>query len=139
MVQQTKSTKIKIPKKEKFSRFLFVQYYDSSLFVLFSLQTTQQIIDDRKPFIDDLNATGLELMELCGDNDASEIQTKLVNVNDRFVKLKTQARGKLRELADARQNMTQEVCRMDCHTAPVVHYVCLYYAFNFNCMCTELI
>ena len=102
-----------------FSRFLFVQYYDSSLFVLFSLQTTQQIIDDRKPFIDDLNATGLELMELCGDNDASEIQTKLVNVNDRFVKLKTQARGKLRELADARQNMTQEVCRMDCHTAPL--------------------
>lgn len=73
------------------------------------LQTTQQIIEDRKPFIDDLNATGLELMELCGDNDAGEIQTKLVNVNERFEKLKHEARGKLREMADTRQNMTQEV------------------------------
>ncbi|XP_052234757.1 dystonin-like isoform X4 [Dreissena polymorpha] len=73
------------------------------------LKSTQQTIDDRKPFIDDLNATGLELMELCGDSDASEIQTKLVNVNDRFVKLKMQARTKLRELTDIRQNMTQEV------------------------------
>ncbi|XP_052813001.1 microtubule-actin cross-linking factor 1, isoforms 1/2/3/4/5-like isoform X2 [Mya arenaria] len=74
-----------------------------------SLKTTQQIIDDRKPFIDDLNATGLELMELCGDSDASEIQNKLVNVNDRFVKLKSQARNKLRDMTDVRQNMTQEV------------------------------
>ena len=48
-------------------------------------------------------------MELCGDTDAGEIQNKLVNVNERFEKLKHQARSKLRELADARQNMTQEV------------------------------
>ena len=79
------------------------------MFLPILFQTTQQIIDDRKPFIDDLNATGLELMELCSDNDASEIQNKLVNVNDRFVKLKAQARGKLREMTDVRQNMTQEV------------------------------
>ncbi|XP_053386476.1 dystonin-like isoform X4 [Mercenaria mercenaria] len=74
-----------------------------------NLKTTQQIIEDRKPFIDDLNATGLELMELCGDSDAGDIQTKLVNVNERFEKLKHEARGKLREMADTRQNMTQEV------------------------------
>ena len=72
-------------------------------------QLTQQIIEDRKPFIDDLNATGLELMELCGDTDAGEIQTKLVSDNERFEKLKHQARSKVRELADIRQNMTQEV------------------------------
>ena len=50
-------------------------------------------------------------MELCGDADAGEIQNKLVSDNERFEKLKLQARGKVRELADARQNMTQEVNR----------------------------
>jgi hypothetical protein len=49
-------------------------------------------------------------MELCGDSDAGDIQTKLVNVNERFEKLKLGARGKLREMSDVRQNMTQEVC-----------------------------
>ena len=68
------------------------------------------MIEDRKPFIDDLNATGLELMELCGDADAGEIQTKLVSDNERYEKLKQLARAKVRELADVRQNMTQEVC-----------------------------
>ena len=48
-------------------------------------------------------------MELCGDADAGEIQTKLVSDNERYEKLKHQARAKVRELADARQNMTQEV------------------------------
>lgn len=48
-------------------------------------------------------------MELCGDADAGEIQTKLVRDNERFEKLKLQARGKVREMADVRQNMTQEV------------------------------
>lgn len=83
------------------------------MFYFSILQTTQQIIEDRKPFIDDLNATGLELMELCGDSDAGDIQNKLVNVNERFEKLKHQARGKLREMADTRQNMTQEVSSVE--------------------------
>ena len=55
-------------------------------------------------------------MELCGDADAGEIQTKLVSDNERFEKLKLQARGKVRELADARQNMTQEVLQYIMHS-----------------------
>ncbi|KAL3854341.1 hypothetical protein ACJMK2_013614, partial [Sinanodonta woodiana] len=73
-----------------------------------TLRAAQQHVEDRKPYIDDLNATGLELMELCGDSDAGEIQNKLVSVNERYEKLKQHAREKLRGMSDARNKMTQE-------------------------------
>lgn len=59
--------------------------------------------------MEDLNITGLELMELCGDDDAGEIQNKLLNFNSRYEQLKNQAREKSKELCDARAKKTQEV------------------------------
>lgn len=73
------------------------------------MKDTQQKIEDRKPFLEDLNTTGLELMELCCDDDAGEIQTKLLKYNEQYEKLKGQAREKARELTAARSKMTQEV------------------------------
>ncbi|ESO82078.1 hypothetical protein LOTGIDRAFT_237159 [Lottia gigantea] len=73
------------------------------------LKGTQQIINDHKPFIDDLNATGLELMELCGDDDGNDIQTKLIDSNQKYEELKNQARHKARQLTDAKKKFTQEV------------------------------
>lgn len=74
-----------------------------------TLQISQQKVDDHKPFIDDLNATGLELMELCGDSDAGEIQNKLLSHNDRYAKLKSLSRQKAKDMIDAKSRMTQEV------------------------------
>ncbi|KAL5005910.1 hypothetical protein ScPMuIL_017068 [Solemya velum] len=42
-----------------------------------NMKANQQRMGDHKPFVEDLNATGLDLMELCGDEDAGEIQNKL--------------------------------------------------------------
>ncbi|KAK6172103.1 hypothetical protein SNE40_018056 [Patella caerulea] len=73
------------------------------------LKGTQQIIQDHKPFIDDLNSTGLELMDLCGDEDGNDIQTKLIDSNQKYEALKNQARHKARQLTDAKKKFTQEV------------------------------
>lgn len=73
------------------------------------IQSSLQKVDDHKPFIDDLNDTGLELMELCGDDDAGEIQNKLLNHNGRYEKLKGLAKEKEQELTQARTQMTQDV------------------------------
>jgi hypothetical protein len=59
--------------------------------------------------LEDLNTTGLELMELCCDDDAGDIQTKLLKYNEQYEKLKAQAREKAKELTLARSKMTQEV------------------------------
>lgn len=48
-------------------------------------------------------------MELCCDDDAGEIQTKLLKYNEQYEKLKGQAREKAKELTAARSKMTQEV------------------------------
>ncbi|XP_076088399.1 microtubule-actin cross-linking factor 1, isoforms 6/7-like isoform X5 [Mytilus galloprovincialis] len=77
-----------------------------------NIKGSQQKVDDHKPFIDDLNTTGLELMELCGDSDAGEIQTKLLSHNDRYAKLKSLSRQKAKDMIDAKSNMTQEVGEM---------------------------
>ncbi|XP_041374834.1 LOW QUALITY PROTEIN: microtubule-actin cross-linking factor 1-like [Gigantopelta aegis] len=74
-----------------------------------NLKGTQLIIEDHKPFIDDLNSTGLELMDLCGDGDAGEIQSRLLATNKRYETLKSQARHKARELTDCKKKLTQEV------------------------------
>ncbi|XP_067685972.1 microtubule-actin cross-linking factor 1, isoforms 6/7-like isoform X1 [Haliotis asinina] len=74
-----------------------------------NLKSTQQIIDDHKPYIDDLNSTGLELMDLCGDGDATDIHNKLLSINERYENVKNQARQKARELNDSKKKLTQEV------------------------------
>ncbi|KAK3083433.1 hypothetical protein FSP39_022457, partial [Pinctada imbricata] len=74
-----------------------------------NVKAAQQKIEDHKPFLEDLNTTGLELMELCCDDDAGEIQNKLLSYNGRYDKLKTQVREKAKELIEARGRLTQEV------------------------------
>ncbi|CAL1534640.1 unnamed protein product [Lymnaea stagnalis] len=73
-----------------------------------NLKTTQQIIEDHKLFIDDLNSTGLELMDVCAESDAVDIQNKLLDINKRYEGLKSTARGKARDLTDAKRKFTQE-------------------------------
>ena len=48
-------------------------------------------------------------MELCCDDDAGDIQNKLLSHNGRYEKLKSQAREKAKELTEARGRLTQEV------------------------------
>ncbi|XP_021351801.1 dystonin-like isoform X4 [Mizuhopecten yessoensis] len=74
-----------------------------------TLKSSLQKVDDHKPFIDDLNDTGLELMELCGDDDAGEIQNKLIGYNGRYEKLKGLSKEKEQELTKSRTLMTQDV------------------------------
>ena len=70
---------------------------------------TQQIIEDHKPFVEDLSDTGMELIELCGDEDAEDLQGKLSSISARYDSLKTQAREKAHDLNENRKLMTQEV------------------------------
>ena len=78
-------------------------------FVSHMYQTTQQIIDDHKLFIDDLNSTGMDLMDLCGVSEATDLHNKLMAANTRYEALRSQARSKGRELAEKKQEFTQEV------------------------------
>lgn len=80
-----------------------------TLLLLFFPQTTQQIIEDHELFIDDLNSTGLELMELCAEADAVDLQNRLLDTNKRYEDLKSTARGKARDLMNAKRKFTQEV------------------------------
>ncbi|CAE1316032.1 DST [Acanthosepion pharaonis] len=74
-----------------------------------NLKVTQQIIEDHKPFVEDLSDTGMELIELCGDEDAEDLQGKLSSISTRYDSLKTQAREKAHDLNENRKLMTQEV------------------------------
>nr|KAI8726704.1 microtubule-actin cross-linking factor 1 [Biomphalaria glabrata] len=67
-----------------------------------NLKANQQIIEDRKLFIDDLNSTGLELMDICAEQDAVDIQNRLLEG------LKSKAHTKSRDLTDAKRKLTQE-------------------------------
>lgn len=78
-------------------------------FVSLCQQTTQQIIDDHKLFIDDLNSTGMDLMDLCGVSEATDLHNKLMGANTRYEALRSQARSKGRELAEKKREFTQEV------------------------------
>lgn len=59
--------------------------------------------------MEDLNATGLEMMEICGDEDSADVQGQLYGINLRYDELKTSARLKADELSEARKNRTDEV------------------------------
>ncbi|XP_070185712.1 microtubule-actin cross-linking factor 1, isoforms 6/7-like isoform X4 [Littorina saxatilis] len=73
-----------------------------------NLKTSQQIIDDHKLFIDDLNSTGMDLIDLCGVSEATDLHNKLMGVNNRYESLRSQARSKGRELAEKKRAFTQE-------------------------------
>ncbi|XP_055900100.1 dystonin-like isoform X2 [Biomphalaria glabrata] len=73
-----------------------------------NLKANQQIIEDRKLFIDDLNSTGLELMDICAEQDAVDIQNRLLDINKRYEGLKSKAHTKSRDLTDAKRKLTQE-------------------------------
>ncbi|KAK6963224.1 microtubule-actin cross-linking factor 1 [Biomphalaria glabrata] len=73
-----------------------------------NLKANQQIIEDRKLFIDDLNSTGLKLMDICAEQDAVDIQNRLLDINKRYEGLKSKAHTKSRDLTDAKRKLTQE-------------------------------
>uniref|UniRef100_A0A0L8H113 GAR domain-containing protein n=1 Tax=Octopus bimaculoides TaxID=37653 RepID=A0A0L8H113_OCTBM len=74
-----------------------------------NLKVTQKIIEDHKPFVEDLKDTGMELMEFCGDDDSDDLQNKLLNIITKYDNLKLQARQKAQKLMEQRKAMTQEV------------------------------
>ncbi|GAB1607826.1 dystonin isoform X7 [Argonauta hians] len=74
-----------------------------------NLKVTQKIIEDHKPFVEDLKDTGMELMELCGDDDSDDLQNKLLNIIAKYDMLKGHARQKNQKLMEQRKTMTQEV------------------------------
>ncbi|BFZ22115.1 hypothetical protein BsWGS_25154 [Bradybaena similaris] len=77
-----------------------------------NLKTAQQIIGDHKLFIDDLNSTGLELMDICAEPDAVDLHNRLLDTNKRYESLKSAARGKSRDLMDAKRKLTQEAAEV---------------------------
>ncbi|XP_036368174.1 microtubule-actin cross-linking factor 1 isoform X4 [Octopus sinensis] len=74
-----------------------------------NLKVTQKIIEDHKPFVEDLKDTGMELMEFCGDDDSDDLQNKLLSIITKYDNLKLQARQKAQKLMEQRKAMTQEV------------------------------
>ncbi|PVD38689.1 hypothetical protein C0Q70_01309 [Pomacea canaliculata] len=73
-----------------------------------NLKTTQQIIDDHKLFIDDLNSTGMDLMDVCGVVEAGDLHNKLLALNTRYETLRSHTRARGRELAEKKRKLTQE-------------------------------
>ena len=69
-----------------------------------------RIIDDHKPLIEDLSNTGHELMDMCTDEDASDLKEDIENVNTKYEEVKSAIRAKLQNLDEALRNVTSEVC-----------------------------
>ena len=78
----------------------------------FLLQTTQRIIEDHKPLVEDLNSTGHELSELCSDEDASDLKEDVDNVNAKYDGVKGAIREKLGDLDDALRSATTDVSKL---------------------------
>ena len=78
---------------------------------LFSLfpQTTQRIIEDHKPLVEDLVNTGHELMDLCTEEDASDLKEDIDNVTSKLEEVKAAVREKLHQLDDAFRSVTTDV------------------------------
>ncbi len=83
-------------------------------YILFVLQTTQRIIEDHKPLVEDLTVTGNELMEMCTDEDASDLKEDVDNINSKYDGVKTAIRDKLNDLDEALRNATTDVSLFYC-------------------------
>ena len=75
------------------------------------LQTTQRIIEDHKPLVEDLVSTGHELMEMCTDEDASDIKEDVDNVAAKYDDVRSAVREKLNQLDEAFRSVTSDVSR----------------------------
>lgn len=72
---------------------------------------TQRIIEDHKPLVQDLKNTGLELMELCTDEDASDLKEDLDHVTQKYDDVKGAIRERLNQLDEAFRSVTSDVSR----------------------------
>ena len=79
-----------------------------SILSVASAQTTVRIIEDHKPLVDDLRNTGNELMDMCGDDDASDVKDDVDSVRNKYDDVKAALRQKLNALDDAFRNVTSE-------------------------------
>ncbi|ELT90303.1 hypothetical protein CAPTEDRAFT_205084 [Capitella teleta] len=72
-------------------------------------KTTQRIIEDHKHLVEDLLNTGDELMELCTDEDASDIKEDMDHIKAKHEAVKSAIRHKLNQLDDTFRNMSSDV------------------------------
>lgn len=70
---------------------------------------TQRIIEDHKPLVEDLNITGQELMEICTDEDASDIKEDVDNIIAKYDDVKVGVRDKLTQLESTLRTVSTEV------------------------------
>ena len=73
------------------------------------MQTTQRIIEDHKPLIEDLLNTGNELMDMCTDEDASDIKEDMDNLSTKYDEVRGSVREKLNLLDEAFRSVTTDV------------------------------
>ena len=66
-------------------------------------------MEDHKPLVDDLRNTGQELMDMCGDEDASDVKDDVDAVRAKYDDVKGALRQKLNALDEAFRNITSEV------------------------------
>ena len=72
-------------------------------------QMTLRIIEDHKPLVEDLNVTGQELMEICTDEDASDIKEDVDNIIAKYDDVKVGVRDKLVQLEESLHSVSSEV------------------------------
>ena len=59
--------------------------------------------------MEDLSATGHELMEMCTDEDASDLKEDVDTVNGKYDEVKVAVREKVAELDEALRSVTTDV------------------------------
>ena len=67
-----------------------------------------RIVEDHKPLVDDLRNTGNELMELCGDDDASDVRDNVDAVRGKYDSVKSALRKKLAALDDVFRSVASD-------------------------------
>ena len=62
--------------------------------------------------MEDLVNTGHELMEMCTDEDASDIKEEVDNISSKYDQVKSTAREKLNQLDEAFRGVTTDVSNL---------------------------
>lgn len=83
----------------------------AAILLLLFLQTTQRIIEDHKPLVEDLVSTGHELMDVCTEEDAAAVREDVEAVSQGYEQAKTGVRERLNSLDDAFRSTTADVSR----------------------------
>lgn len=82
------------------------------LVVYFSVQSTLRIIDDHRTLMQDLLATGQDLIDICGEDDGHDIRVDLQETMYKYSDIKAIARQKMNILKDKLRSSTQEVRKL---------------------------